>query len=479
MNVPAVNPARQPRRKVTALVVSAFQTLQFKASLMVVALCLGLIAFYMGTSLKIISAALLRNEIELSQQKAEHLAIAAAPCLAEGNTPRARAALEEAARRMIRASGTVYVAFIDPDGVTLASSLAPNELPSHLFSAPGELSLPAAVGDTTTMRRQGKNKSYLDIFQPIMGPSSSTNGQRSGRVLGGVRLVTDLFQAKAQVTAITERLYTFTAVILALVIPLSLLATHRIVAPLYELARAARALANGVMDARVPVRSRNEIGQLAQSFNMMASRVTQSQMELLQLAAELDARVQERTRELQELASRDALTGLYNRRYFGEVMAREFAAAERYQSDLTCLMFDLDHFKKINDRFGHSVGDDALILLADAIRAQLRSSDIAARFGGDEFILLLPRTSAHAARSLADRVQKQFIDAAREKYPDLPAGLSIGIASLRRTRSASAEALVNQADLALYEAKANGRGRMVEAPAVPDYKPPEHAMNLS
>ncbi len=474
MKVAEVNPVRSSRRKVTTLLVSTFQTLQFKASLMVVALCLGLIAFYMATSVRIISAALLDNEVELSQRKAEHLALTAAPYLAEGDTPRTRAALQQAARGMVHASGIVHVAFTNAEGVVLASAVANHDLPRETF----ETGLLSDVDDTLiTVRRQGQDRSYLDTVLPVR--DARTRHRPGFDPHGYVRLVTDLYQAKAQVAAITERLYTFTGLVLVMVIPLSLVGTRRMVAPLYELARAARALANGIMDARVPVRSRNEIGQLAQSFNMMASRVTQSQMELLQLAAELEERVQKRTRELHELASKDALTGLYNRRYFSEVMAREFAAAERYQSDLTCLMFDLDHFKQINDRFGHSAGDEALVLLASAIRAQLRSSDIAARFGGDEFILLLPQTSSHAARTLADRIQKQFVETIRQKCSDMPAGLSIGIASLRSTRSASAEALVNQADLALYEAKANGRGRMVEAPPVSENHPQAHAPNLS
>src|SRR5690606_32093171 len=104
-----------------------------------------------------------------------------------------------------------------------------------------------------------------------------------------------------------------------------------------------------------------EIGQLARSFNQMAERVTESQLELLKLNAELEERVRQRTQELAELASRDPLTGLYNRRHFGEVMTREFAAAERYGDDLTCLMFDVDHFKTINDQFGHRTGDAILM----------------------------------------------------------------------------------------------------------------------
>lgn len=158
-------------------------------------------------------------------------------------------------------------------------------------------------------------------------------------------------------------------------------------------------------------------------------------MELLKLNAELEERVQQRTQDLEDLAARDPLTGLYNRRYFGEVITREFAAAERYGEDLTCLMFDLDHFKLINDRFGHRTGDGILITLGSAIAGELRGSDVAARFGGDEFILLLPKTPAAAASRLADRIVAAFMDQVSDAHPGVNPTLSIGVASLRTTRS--------------------------------------------
>lgn len=238
-----------------------------------------------------------------------------------------------------------------------------------------------------------------------------------------------------------------------LVVPCSLLITRYIVAPLNELARTARAIANGSTDARAHIRADNEIGDLAESFNTMADRLTSSQLELLQLNAELEQRVQERTRELQELAARDPLTGLYNRRYFGEVIAREFAAAERYDADLTCLMLDLDRFKEINDRFGHGAGDDVLTALADAIATELRGADVAARFGGDEFIVLLPQTSLASASILVDRIVQRFRDQIAQRRPGLPAGVSVGAASMRSCRPSSAEALIHEADVALYAAK--------------------------
>jgi diguanylate cyclase (GGDEF)-like protein len=253
--------------------------------------------------------------------------------------------------------------------------------------------------------------------------------------------------------------------VVLLVVPISLMITRHVISPLNELARTARAIADGAKDTRAHVASRNEIGEVAEALNMMADRVTASNQELMDLNADLEQRVTDRTRELEELASRDPLTGLYNRRHFGEVITREFASAERYDADLTCIMFDVDHFKETNDRFGHRTGDGVLTLLAEAISCELRESDVAARFGGDEFILLLPQTSARSASSLADRIVSRFSHGLKQTFPDVPATLSIGVASLRATHAPSSEALIHEADVALYTAKESGRNRTIAADA--------------
>jgi diguanylate cyclase (GGDEF)-like protein len=250
---------------------------------------------------------------------------------------------------------------------------------------------------------------------------------------------------------------------LLLVAPCSLVAMRKVVAPLNELSRTAQELASGVMDARAKVSVHNEIGDLARAFNDMAERLAGAQFEMLKLNAELEERVQQRTHQLEDLASREPLTGLYNRRYFSEVITREFAVAERYDTDLTVLMFDLDHFKETNDKFGHRAGDEVLVLVADCIRAELREADVAARFGGDEFILLLPRTSGSAAGNVAERITTRFMETLAREWPQFPTTLSIGVASLRVTRASTAEALIHEADLALYAAKTGGRNRTMAA----------------
>jgi diguanylate cyclase (GGDEF)-like protein len=182
---------------------------------------------------------------------------------------------------------------------------------------------------------------------------------------------------------------------------------------------------------------------------------------------------------LKELATKDPLTGLYNRRHFSEVMSHEFAAAERYDQDMTVLMLDLDYFKQINDQHGHAAGDEVLHALADAIKGSLRESDVGARFGGDEFILLLPQTSSHSASALANRVVNLYKQKMERAFPYLPASVSIGAASLRHTRATSWENLIHEADVAMYNTKQAGRKSRDQLASTPAPADTENAASAS
>lgn len=456
------NPRRSSR--LASIWVNARHGLQFKISLLVVLLVLAVVGSGTAITFRAMGATLFESQLDLARQWATSLAAGAAADMSARDTRISSHHLEETTRALIRRKAAAYVAFVDPDGRIVASAEAKPGLVPHFRPPNGERwQLPKAV-QPRLIRRSDVGMTIIQAVAPVYAMQQEHRSGTASGIVGYVLLGTDASVTQAKVVHVGNQLLIMDLIAVLLVIPSTLLATRHIVRPLNQLARAARALANGVMDARAHVTSRNEIGQLARSFNLMANRITQSQMELLQLAAELEQRVEERTRELEDLASKDPLTGLHNRRYFSEEMDREFAAAERYGSHLTCLMFDLDEFKQVNDRFGHRAGDDVLIALAEAITTELRSSDIAARFGGDEFILLLPQTSAEAARSLADRIVHTFTRLVAQQAPGVPTGLSVGIASLSATHAPSAEALVNEADKALYAAKAQGRSCMVEAP---------------
>ncbi len=167
----------------------------------------------------------------------------------------------------------------------------------------------------------------------------------------------------------------------------------------------------------------------------------------------------------------DALTGWRNRRYLQTRLREELARSQRDKSALTCLMIDIDYFKKINDQYGHLAGDEMLRQLARRIETEVRDSDVSARYGGEEFVILLPRTGIEAGRLLAERMRRA-VSAKSFELPgvDAPAAVtvSIGVAEHRPSAGTddlaiAGERLIELADNALYEAKAGGRNTVVHA----------------
>jgi len=162
-----------------------------------------------------------------------------------------------------------------------------------------------------------------------------------------------------------------------------------------------------------------------------------------------------RFREARQLADLDALTGLHNRRYFHETLAREVVRAHRYARKLSLVVFDLDDFKKVNDHVGHLAGDAVLAEAAVRIRAVVRSADVPCRVGGDEFAVIMPESTLDDAEQLFTRIQTVISSRAIGQAGRLH--LSAGLAELRGDDSSVS--LFERADQALYEAKEAGKGR--------------------
>lgn len=158
----------------------------------------------------------------------------------------------------------------------------------------------------------------------------------------------------------------------------------------------------------------------------------------------------------------DALTGIFNRRVFNEMFEREWRRCIRYGHNMSLLMFDIDHFKNVNDRYGHPAGDDILRLTAKIIEsAARREGDLVARFGGEEFILLLPDTSSINAFKIAETIRKNI---SKECFfydeTEIKITISAGIASMVPDPEADPNRLIRRADEALYLAKRTGRNRV-------------------
>lgn len=201
-----------------------------------------------------------------------------------------------------------------------------------------------------------------------------------------------------------------------------------------------------------------ELGNLNYSYEQMVLELKQAKQNAEQLAVEL----QQANSSLRELAYRDGLTGLYNFRYFQKVFEGELRRALRYKRDVALLMVDIDFFKKVNDTFGHPVGDEVLQEVGKVIVHLVRSCDIVARYGGEEFAVVLPETGSKGAKVLAQRIRRgieqQVINTVGEP---ISVTISVGISATDMSDQAlSRVALIECSDQALYMAKQNGRNRV-------------------
>lgn len=172
------------------------------------------------------------------------------------------------------------------------------------------------------------------------------------------------------------------------------------------------------------------------------------------LLVEIDRRLLAE-QQLRRLATTDDLTGLSNRRHFVERAREAIAVARRYGQWCSFAVIDIDRFKKVNDQRGHQAGDEALVSLAAVLKANLRTTDLAARFGGDEFVVLMPLTDPEAGRAAAERIRH----AATRDVSGMAFTVSVGVASLKGDE-AVLEELMARADQALYDAKRSGRDRV-------------------
>jgi diguanylate cyclase (GGDEF)-like protein/putative nucleotidyltransferase with HDIG domain len=172
-------------------------------------------------------------------------------------------------------------------------------------------------------------------------------------------------------------------------------------------------------------------------------------------------RLLEKNKLLEGLVVRDGLTGLYNHKYLQEMLKIEFERARRYYDPLSCIMIDIDHFKVINDTYGHKFGDFVLASLSEIFQCMNRDVDIVARYGGEEFFFILPKTSLEGARTLAERI-RETVHSHNFFYAEHSAIITIssGISSIADRDVHSKDDLVQHADKALYGAKSQGRNRV-------------------
>jgi len=220
--------------------------------------------------------------------------------------------------------------------------------------------------------------------------------------------------------------------------------------PLRVLEEAANRFGSGDLSHRVSLATPDEMGELGKTFNAMAERLAKAQA------------------ELEDLSIHDGLTGLYNFREFHRQLAEEAERSWRYGHSFSLLMLDIDHFKSVNDTFGHLAGDEVLRALAARIRQEVRPADRIARYGGEELVIILPETRASGAMTMAERLRDTIASHPIPLGPGQTVSLtvSIGVGAYPEDVDSaegltdSAERLIRAADQALYAAKDAGRNQV-------------------
>lgn len=334
-----------------------------------------------------------------------------------------------------------------------------------------------AADDAITQDRWGY---FLSGYAPVK------NG--AGRYLVGLDMRADEVQKKFQRIRVAGGISLLLSISLAALF--SRLLAYRITHPVTQVIARTGEIARGELKGEVSVTSGDELEELAGAVNRMAGDLLESQTrreqamhELADANLHLEARIAERTAELSQLnaalraeieerksaelrlekaATSDFLTGLLNRPAMLRLLEQESGRVHRTTEPYAVALADLDHFKPINDRYGHAVGDQALTRIADLLRSSLRRQDAICRWGGDELLIFLPETSLAGAAEAAEKIRHRLTE-----VPLLVGGeqlhLSVSIGVAEAARDEAVTEVVRRADEALYRAKQAGRNRVARS----------------
>jgi len=285
------------------------------------------------------------------------------------------------------------------------------------------------------VRSQGRYAELCDVSVPIF-----IHGRRFATLRIGISLTQYLL---ANTPRIRWEVAVFTLPFALLSMLIALRLSTSVTRPLKELAQAVTEVSHGNYEIQLPLDRRDELGEVAQAFNKMA------------------AHLKENFEKVSDMANHDGLTGLYNARFFHEALSRELDRVKRTGRSLSLVIFDADRFKRINDRFGHPVGDQILQHISRIGRSVLRGYDVLARYGGEEFIAMLTDTTGTQAVLLAERLRKMVEQRpyVTEDGDAIKMTVSVGVATARAPYDK--KDLISQADQALYRAKETGRNKVV------------------
>lgn len=323
-----------------------------------------------------------------------------------------------------------------------------------------------------TMAQIGKPEG--SAHRVVFSQDISLNGERVGALHLGLSTERIVNNLERQTLASMER--QFLAILAILLVELAAL-SYFIVRPIGVISRGigenADADAEGKAMRPIPVVSGDELGDMARQFNRLHGQLADARAKLqskVDVANDELRRANERltdqaaelrraNRELERLAITDPLTGLYNRRYFAKLMDNEMALSIRNSENNSILLVDIDRFKSYNDTYGHDVGDEIIQAVANVISSRIRRTDVACRYGGDEFFILCRRATPASALAIAYELRQAMAETpVLVKDLELKITLSIGVATIPGAHTvASAEDFFRCADIALYHSKQQGR----------------------
>jgi len=336
-------------------------------------------------------------------------------------------------------------------------------LKSYGFEGPGELYLINREGlvligskpMTGRFMEAGLEKSITTYLFSNEGKTTDYKNHRGDAVVGVIKKIPKLdwgviaeknrIEAYAEIFRLRNMTIAFTMGLLFVIGLIAYLLGLSIVRPLNRLIGGARKVAGGDLDVDLPVPGHGELGYMTEVFNDMVSRLREAR------------------NELREISITDTLTSLHNRKHMMESLVIELARSKRQDHPLAILMLDIDHFKRYNDTLGHLAGDEILRKLGALFKASIRSCDCASRYGGEEFLIMLPETDSTVAAITAERIRSKVSRKAfGDKRKKVSVTISMGVAVFPRDGD-EPESLIACADKALYEAKENGRNRVVIA----------------
>jgi diguanylate cyclase (GGDEF)-like protein len=251
-------------------------------------------------------------------------------------------------------------------------------------------------------------------------------------------------------------------ILVAILLSVALMAwlARGVIRPLSRIIAGVEAMGRGELDTRIEGVRGDVFQRLANVINKMAEGVKMTQAELQQRIEAATQEVREAKAKAEQEARLDPLTGLYNRRAFMELASGELLRARRYNSHLSIAMIDLDHFKKINDNWGHAIGDRVLVAFAGILKNSMREVDVIARLGGEEFVLLMTETTVEEATRVAERIRGDVVAGSLQLADaQLHWTASFGVTALHDDDYSVTAALL-RADKALYKAKEGGRNRV-------------------